>query len=40
VLFRGAGADIVWPQMVGILATGAVFFAAALARFRRALAAG
>ncbi|HEX2526713.1 MAG TPA: ABC transporter permease [Geminicoccus sp.] len=37
VLYRGAGFEIVWPQMLAILALGGVFFAIALRRFRTAL---
>ena len=36
ILFRGAGLDVVWPQFAAIAAIGAAFFAATLARFRRA----
>lgn len=38
ILFRGAGLNVVWPQMLAIAGTGAVFFVAALARFRRSIA--
>jgi len=38
ILFRGAGLDVVWPQFLAIAAIGAALFAAALARFRRAVA--
>lgn len=37
VLYRGAGIAIVWPQLLTILALGAVFFLVALRRFRTAL---
>lgn len=37
VLYRGAGIDIVWPEICVILALGGVFFAIALRRFRAAL---
>jgi ABC-2 type transport system permease protein len=40
VLFRGAGLDVVWPQLLAIAAIGATFFLAALARFRRSIALG
>jgi ABC-2 type transport system permease protein len=40
VLFRGAGLDIVWPQLAAIVGIGAVFFTIALARFRRSLGEG
>ncbi|WP_119154594.1 ABC transporter permease [Caldimonas tepidiphila] len=38
VLYRGAGLAIVWPQLLAIAVIGAVFFAAALRRFRRSVA--
>ncbi len=38
VIFRGAGLDVVWPQLVILSGLGAVFLAAALARFRTMLA--
>ncbi len=38
VVFRGAGIDIVWPQLLILAALGATFLAAALARFRIMLA--
>jgi ABC-2 type transport system permease protein len=34
VLYRGAGIDIVWPQLAAMAGIGMVFLAAALARFR------
>jgi len=34
VLFRGAGLDVVWPQLVAMLVIGASFFAFSLGRFR------
>nr|WP_238394503.1 ABC transporter permease [Pseudoxanthomonas wuyuanensis] len=37
ILYRGAGLDVVWPQLLAIAAIGAVFFAIALARFRRTI---
>lgn len=37
VLYRGAGFDMVWPDFLAITTIGAVFFLAALARFRRAV---
>jgi ABC-2 type transport system permease protein len=37
ILFRGAGLDVVWPQLLAILAIGSVLFAAALARFRKTI---
>jgi len=39
VLYRGAGAEAVWPQFAAMAGLGAAFFALALARFRVALAA-
>ncbi|PXW25340.1 ABC transporter permease [Paraburkholderia caballeronis] len=38
VLFRAAGVDVVWPQLAGIAAAGALFLALALTRFRSMLA--
>jgi ABC-2 type transport system permease protein len=37
VLYRGAGFEVVWPQLLALTAIGAIFFAVALARFRRAI---
>lgn len=37
ILYRGADLAIVWPQFVAILAIGAVFFLAALRRFRKTI---
>jgi len=37
VLYRGAGLDVVWPQIGALLAIGTVAFASALARFRRSV---
>ncbi|VAV91335.1 Inner membrane transport permease YhhJ [hydrothermal vent metagenome] len=39
VLFRGAGVNIVWPQMVMMLAIGTLLFLIALARFRSTMSA-
>jgi ABC-2 type transport system permease protein len=39
ILFRGAGLDVVWPQLLAIAAIGALLFAIALARFRSTVAA-
>jgi ABC-2 type transport system permease protein len=39
ILYRGAGFDIVWPQLAAIVGLGIVFFAVALLRFRASLAA-
>lgn len=37
ILFRGAGLGVVWPQFLALAIIGAVFFAIALNRFRRAI---
>jgi ABC-2 type transport system permease protein len=37
ILYRGAGLDVVWPDFLAIACIGAVFFALALMRFRRAV---
>jgi ABC-2 type transport system permease protein len=37
VLFRGAGLDVVWPQLAALLGIGAVLFMLALRRFRQFL---
>ncbi|MOA57611.1 Inner membrane transport permease YhhJ [compost metagenome] len=37
ILYRGAGLDIVWPQLLAIIGIGAAFFTAALTRFRRTI---
>jgi len=37
VLYRGAGLDIVWPEIVKIIAIGAAYFAFSLARFRKVI---
>ena len=37
ILYRGAGLDVVWPQMLAIIAIGSVLFAAALVRFRKTI---
>ena len=34
ILYRGAGLDVVWPQLCALTAIGAVAFVIALARFR------
>lgn len=39
VLYRGAGLDIVWPDMLAMLAIGAILFVIALRRFRETMAA-
>ncbi len=38
VLYRGAGLDIVWPQLLAVAAAGALFLFIALTRFRSMLA--
>ncbi len=38
VLYRGAGADIIWPQMLLMVAQGSLFLALALRRFKAMLA--
>ena len=35
ILYRAAGIDVVWPQLLAILAIGVILFLASLARFRR-----
>ena len=37
ILYRGAGLDIVWPDMLALLAIGAAFFVAAWLYFRKAI---
>lgn len=37
ILYRGAGLQTVWPQLLALAAIGAVFFIAAWMRFRRAV---
>ncbi len=37
VLFRGAGLDVVWPQLLALFVIGAVFFYFSLRRFRQFL---
>lgn len=39
ILYRGAGLDVVWPQLIAIMGIGTVFFVGALLRFRASLAA-
>jgi len=38
ILYRGAGLDVVWPQMLALAGIGVVVFSTALALFRRHLA--
>jgi ABC-2 type transport system permease protein len=37
ILYRGAGLDVVWPQLLSIVVIGAVLFAASLSRFRKTI---
>ncbi|QDX82287.1 ABC transporter permease [Denitratisoma sp. DHT3] len=37
ILYRGASLDIVWPEFLAITGIGAIFFLAALVRFRRSV---
>ncbi|HPB90622.1 MAG TPA: ABC transporter permease [Rugosibacter sp.] len=37
ILYRGAGLDVIWPQVLALTAIGAVFFVAALAHFRKSI---
>ncbi len=37
ILYRGAGIDSIWPQLLALTAIGAMFFAIALNRFRRTI---
>ena len=37
ILYRGAGIDVVWPQLLAITAIGGILFFAALARFRKTI---
>ena len=37
ILIRGAGLDVVWPQMLAIILIGAVFFSISLKRFRKTI---
>ena len=38
VLYRAAGLDIIWPQLVALAAISTVYFGMSLMRFRKALA--
>ncbi|CAM3948774.1 ABC transporter permease [Roseateles saccharophilus] len=38
ILYRGAGLDVVWPQLLTVAAIGSALFAAALSRFRKTIA--
>ncbi|MBH2008505.1 MAG: ABC transporter permease [Xanthomonadaceae bacterium] len=37
ILYRGAGLNVIWPQVLALTAIGAVFFVAALAHFRKSI---
>jgi ABC-2 type transport system permease protein len=37
ILFRGAGIDVVWPQLLALIVIGCAFFFAALTRFRKTI---
>jgi len=37
ILYRGAGLDVVWPQLCALVTIGSVAFVGALARFRRSV---
>ncbi len=37
ILYRGAGFDVIWPDLLSMTAVGAVFFTIALLRFRKAV---
>lgn len=37
ILYRGAGLDVVWPQMLAILLIGSMLFIASLTRFRKTI---
>jgi len=37
ILYRGAGFDVVWPQLLAIAVIGAALFTASLARFRKTI---
>jgi len=37
ILYRGAGLDVVWPQMLALLVIGGVLFALSLGRFRKTI---
>lgn len=40
IVFRGAGLETVWPQLLSMLGLGAAFFGASLALFRRSISSG
>ncbi len=37
ILYRGAGLNVIWPQVLALTVIGAVFFVAALAHFRKSI---
>jgi ABC-2 type transport system permease protein len=37
ILYRGAGIDVVWPQLLALLAIGGALFSASLVRFRKTI---
>lgn len=37
VLYRGAGLDIIWPQILALTIIGLLFFMAALTHFRKSI---
>ena len=37
ILYRGAGFDVIWPQVLALAGIGAVFFAAAVIHFRKSI---
>jgi len=37
ILYRGAGLNVIWPQILALVIIGAVLFATALTRFRRSI---
>jgi ABC-2 type transport system permease protein len=37
ILYRGAGLDVVWLQMLAIVAIGTMFFLVALSQFRKTI---
>jgi len=37
ILFRGAGLDVVWPQLLALIVIGSVLFFLSLRRFRQFL---
>jgi len=37
ILYRGAGLDVIWPQVLALVIIGMLFFSAALIRFRKSI---